>query len=285
MMHVVVFPGQGSQSVGMGDGLWKRYSKYADISNEILGFKLSDLCLNGPEEVLNNTQNAQVAIYVVNAMTYFDWQENHGEPDIVLGHSVGQYNAMQASGMLSFEEGLELVKCRGELMGRYQTGAMAAVLLISAGELKSRLLRIDVGEQIDIANYNSEYQTVIAGPSEAIDKVIQELQKDNVYAVRLKTSGAFHSRYMVNAMEEFQLKLLNYAFNSPVIRLLCNVTAEDINSPKHALAKHLISPVRWMETIYNILDIDKDADFVECGSGRTLTNILRYNKKEYIYRF
>ena len=281
MTQVVIFPGQGSQSVGMGESLWKRYTQYVDIANEILGFDLADLCLNGPEELLNNTQNTQAAIYVVNALNYLDWRVNHSEPDIVLGHSIGQYNAMLAAGMFSYEEGLELVKYRGELMGRYQAGAMAAVLRISAGELKLKLRKLDVGDQIDIANYNSEYQTVIAGPSEAVDAVIQALQQDDVYAVRLKTSGAFHSRYMAEAMEEFQAKLLNYVFKSPVIRLFCNVTAADINLPRQALAKHLISPVRWMQTVYNILDIDEDADFVECGSGRTLTNILRYNRKEH----
>jgi trans-AT polyketide synthase/acyltransferase/oxidoreductase domain-containing protein len=214
-------------------------------------------------------------------LNYLDWRENNGPPDIVLGHSIGQYSAMFAAEMISYSEGLELVKYRGEFMGRYQDGAMAAVMRIPAWELKVKLRNIDVGEQIDIANYNSEYQTVIAGPSEAVDEVIREFEQDDIYAVRLKTSGAFHSRYMAEARSEFQAKLMNYVFRSPVTRLFCNVTAADIKSPQQTLANHLVSPVNWMQAIYNILDIDEEADFVECGSGRTLTNILRYNRKEH----
>jgi malonyl CoA-acyl carrier protein transacylase len=281
MTQVVVFPGQGSQSAGMGKGLWNKYPKYVDIANEILGYDLPDLCLNGSEVQLNKTQNAQAAIYVVNVLNYLDWRENNGPPDIVLGHSIGQYSAMFAAEMISYSEGLELVKYRGEFMGRYQDGAMAAVMRIPAWELKVKLRNIDVGEQIDIANYNSEYQTVIAGPSEAVDEVIREFEQDDIYAVRLKTSGAFHSRYMAEARSEFQAKLMNYVFRSPVTRLFCNVTAADIKSPQQTLANHLVSPVNWMQAIYNILDIDEEADFVECGSGRTLTNILRYNRKEH----
>ncbi|MFT6195595.1 MAG: trans-AT polyketide synthase/acyltransferase/oxidoreductase domain-containing protein [Cognaticolwellia sp.] len=276
-----MFPGQGSQALGMGAELFSRYPEYVNLANESFKFDLLSLCHSGPENILARTDNAQAVIYVVNALNYMSWLEENKKPDIVLGHSSGQYNAMLAAGMINYQQGLDLVKHRGQLMAQVKGGAMAAVMRISVGEIIACLKKTDSGKLIDIANDNSEQQVVISGPEHTIDEVTDVLQQAGGFVIKLKTSGAFHSRYLTDTKSSFMSILQKQDFAQAKIKLICNVTASDIKDPFFSLAEHLTSQVKWRQSIYHILGIDINAQFVECGQGSTLTNMLRYNKKEY----
>ncbi len=282
MTNVVMFPGQGSQAIGMGSELFSRYPEYVNLASECFEFDLLDLCRSGPEKLLTRTDNAQAAIYVTNALSYMSWLADNQQPDIVLGHSIGQYNAMLAAGIISYQQGLELVKHRGKLMAQATDGAMAAVMRISKEQIITHLKKTDSGKLIDIANDNSEQQVVISGPEHAIDDVTEVLQQVGGFVIKLKTSGAFHSRYLEEAKCAFMEVLQQQEFAQAEIKLVCNVAASDIQDPCFALAEHLTSPVKWRQSIYHILDIDVNAHFVECGQGNTLMSMLRYNKKEYL---
>ncbi len=282
MTKAVIFPGQGSQEVGMGSLLFDKYEKYVAEANKIIGRDIRKICLDGPEEDLNDTSNAQVAIYLCNALSYMEWRKNNSNPDFVLGHSIGQYNAMLAAEMISFEEGLRLVKLRGVLMAQQSGGAMAAIMKISGVELLSALEAHKFGCQVEIANYNSEYQTVISLEENIFDEVIEYLKSKDAFAVRLRTSGAFHSRHMQSVKKDFEKALKKINFSNPSINLICNLTADYMSDPQRSLAEHLVSPVRWYQSIYKILDYNPNTQFYECGWGKTLSGMLRFNKREYI---
>ncbi len=285
MSTVIMFPGQGSQSIGMGNDLWELFPEMVEKANQILGYDIVELCLNGESEKLDRTDYAQAAIYVVNAMVYRRWHAVYEQPSLVLGHSIGQYNAMLAAEMFTFSDGLKMVKKRGELMVQQEGGAMAAVMKISANEVKDILAQSDYTDTVDIANYNSEFQTVISGDEKSIEGITGLLQMYDAFVVRLNTSGAFHSRFMAQAKKSFEAYLSGFSFAQPQLPLLCNVTARSIQSPQLALAEHLTNPVLWADSIWRVLEEYPEAEFVECGSGKTLTNILRFNRKEFAENF
>ncbi|MCG7536678.1 acyltransferase domain-containing protein [Pseudoalteromonas sp. OOF1S-7] len=282
MDKVLFFPGQGSQEVGMGAEMWDTAPEIADIAHEVLGYDLKSLCLHGPAEQLNKTDFAQAAIYTVNHLHLLQWQSSNDEPSAVLGHSIGQYNAMVAASVISFKDGLKLVKKRGELMARQAGGAMCAVMKLNRAEIEAALAAIPASEHIDFANYNSALQTVLSGPAQALEEVAAHLGESGAFVVKLNTSGAFHSKQMAEAKTEFAKFLSQFAFASPLIPLVCNVTAQPINHIATALADHLTHPVCWSDSIGYVFKHFPDAEFVECGHGKTLTNILRYNKKELL---
>jgi malonyl CoA-acyl carrier protein transacylase len=284
MTKAVIFPGQGSQEIGMGRVLFEKYAEHIAIANKIIGRDICKICLDGPEEDLNNTANAQAAIYLCNALSYMEWRESNNRPDYVLGHSIGQYNAMLAAKMISFEEGLRLVKLRGDLMGQQNGGAMAAVMKISSIELIDALAGHKLGSQVDIANYNSEYQTVISLEETIINDVLEYLKSKDAFPVRLRTSGAFHSRHMQAVKTTFEQTLQEINFSTASTKLICNLTADYIKNPKASLAEHLVSPVKWSQSIYKILEVNPNAEFYECGWGKTLSNILRFNKREFLQK-
>lgn len=285
MTTAIIFPGQGSQTLGMGKGLFEKYRSLTEKTSRILEFDIEELCLQGPSDNLNSTDNTQCAIFFVNALHYIDWKASHSIlPSYLLGHSIGEYNAMLAAEMITFEDALKLVKLRGELMAKQRGGAMAAIMKIPATRLLELLELIPGGELVDIANFNSEYQTVISTSEMNLEKITHHLQEADALVVRLNTSGAFHSRYMENAKQDFQTALSKIDFRPAKIPVISNVSAEFLTEPSDLQASHLTSPVKWYQSIYQILEQDEDTEFVECGWGSTLRNILRYNKKEFLAR-
>lgn len=165
-MKVYVFPGQGSQSKGMGQGLFDKYPELTSKADKILGYSIKKLCLEDPDENLRYTQYTQPAIYTVNALMYLNKIAKTGEkPSFVVGHSLGEYNALYAAGVIDFETGLKIVKKRGELMSRAKGGGMAAVIGLREEEVRDVLKENGI-ESIDIANINSCSQIVISGPKE-----------------------------------------------------------------------------------------------------------------------
>jgi malonyl CoA-acyl carrier protein transacylase len=276
-MYVGLFPGQGSQVRGMGSDLFDHFPEFTAKADALLGYSLKTLCLDDPEQLLDQTQYTQPALYTVNALTYFKkLQETGQKPNFVAGHSLGEYNALLAAEVFDFETGLKLVKKRGELMSQAIGGAMAAVIGLKADVLKALFIENDLMD-VNIANDNSHTQIVISGKKEGVARA-QTLceQAGAMMIIPLKTSGAFHSPYMRAAQEQFQTFLSQLQFATPTIPVIANCTAQPyIPTDIHKnLAQQITHPVRWTETI-EFLFAQGEMGFEELGPGTVLTNLVR----------
>ena len=276
MSVIYVFPGQGSQQRGMGKGLFERFPELVGEADAQVGYSLAKLCLDDPEEQLGQTQFTQPALYVVNALTHLArLQDGQPPPDFLAGHSLGEYNALFAAQVFDFRTGLALVRKRGELMAQVQGGAMAAILGLTP-ERVADLLRNFAFETIDVANYNSDRQTVIAGPAADVKEVVPIFEEAGARAIRLKVSGAFHSRMMRPVAEQFRAFLAAVAFAPPKAPVIANVTAQPYaaESVAELLARQLASPVQWTETVRFLLR-QPEPQFEEVGPGKVLTGLIR----------
>ena len=279
---IFMFSGQGSQYVGMGKELYENYDaakKVLDEADQILDFDLKDMIFNGPEEDLNNTKNTQPAIYTVSAMVKSVLNENGFQASAAAGHSLGEYSALYAAGVLSFADGLKLVRRRGELMDQADPdgkGTMAAVIGLADEEVEAVLAEID--GIVTVANYNCPGQVVISGEVEAVGEAEELLgEKGAKKVIPLSVSGAFHSPLMEPAKEELKNTIEAVDFNDAQIPLIANVTADYVKSSseiKEALIKQLDNSVRWVETIERFKE-DGYEDYVEVGPGRVLKGLMR----------
>ena len=278
MAKIFLFPGQGSQSLGMGKDLFSRFRDQVAVADEILGYSVEDLCLEGPEDKLNLTPYTQPALYVVNALTWRQKLEDGGEtPAFTAGHSLGEYNALLAAGVFDFATGLRLVRERGRLMGEASGGGMAAVVGLDRNKIES-VLRENGLESLDIANLNAPDQTVLSGPKDDIERAKPAFEAAGARMfVPLKVSAAFHSRYMTPAAESFARFLEGFTFSPPRIPVIANVSAKpygDNDAPAN-LAGQINGPVRWTESINFLLAQAPDAEFEETGPGKVLAGLLR----------
>jgi trans-AT polyketide synthase/acyltransferase/oxidoreductase domain-containing protein len=265
-MNVLLFPGQGAQYRGMGKDVWADYPQLTDAASQILGFSITELCLNDPKDQLRFTQYTQPALYVANALYYYRWQETASTPDAVAGHSLGEYLALLVAGCFDFETGLRLVQKRGQLMSRASGGTMAAVLGMRVDALQAFL--DDHGfERIDLANFNSPTQSVIAGDTASMVAVEKLLSARNVRCVPLNVSAPFHSRYMRSAQREFGEFLRGFTFRDPSIPVIANATARPYPPGQVAelLTQQIASPVRWTDTIRYLMS-QGDFSYVEIGA-------------------
>ncbi|AYC19643.1 Polyketide biosynthesis malonyl CoA-acyl carrier protein transacylase PksC [Dickeya dianthicola] len=280
-MQVYMFPGQGSQQRGMGAGLFGQFADLTRIADEILGYSIETLCLDDPDGNLNRTQYTQPAIYVVNALSYFKKLEETGtRPDFVLGHSLGEFNALLAAECFDFATGLKLVKKRGELMGQADGGGMAAVL--GANETQVReLLKTKRLDHIDLANFNTPSQIVISGPRDDIMNAADDFEQSNIRYVPLNTSGAFHSRLMRGSMEKFEQYLQNFRFSALKIPVIANTTARPYQDETlfTCLAQQIASPVRWTESIQYLMSLGT-VEFTELGHGEVVSGLVKKIKAE-----
>lgn len=282
MSLVCLFPGQGSQAVGMGGDLFARFSDWTDEADAVLGYSIRELCLADPRGELGSTAFTQPALYVVNALT---WRARSDDgkprPAFVAGHSLGEYNALLAANVFDFGVGLRIVRERGALMGRVSGGGMAAVVGLEAARIESILQASDAGRRLDVANFNAFDQTVIAGPLDDLAAVKPDFEAAGVRAfTTLKVSAPFHSRYMREPMEAFAAFLQSFSFRAPEIPVISNVTAEPYPAQevRETLARQIGSSVRWLDSMLHLLD-QGHADFEEVGPGNVLSKLTTRIKK------
>lgn len=277
MTRIYLFPGQGSQKVGMGEGLFSRFPAQVAEADAILGYSIAELCLRDPSSQLNLTTFTQPALFVVNALSFLDRLVQTGElPDFVAGHSLGEYDALFAAGTIDFQTGVSLVRERARLMGRESGGAMAAVIGLTADRIRQVLIDANL-LGTDIGNLNSPAQTVISGPENEIVAAENWLEKAGAQLYRrLPVSAAFHSRYMVRAEQDFRTFLPSITFTEPRIPVLSNVSARPHVSAEVAsnLAAQITHPVRWTESIEWLLQ-KPEPQFVEIGPGNVLSGLLK----------
>lgn len=279
-MITYMFPGQGSQIKGMGKDLFSKFPDLRQKVDSILGYSIENLCLNDPQQELNQTQFTQPAIYVVNALSYRSKIEETGKkPDFLIGHSLGEYNALEASGAITFEDGLKLVQQRGILMSQAPEGAMAAVIGITEEQVEKILKKF--GFDIDVSSFNSPEQVVISGLKEDIARASDCFQEAGTKYIILNTSGAFHSRYMEPAKVQFEEFLKGFTFSKPLLPIISNVTARPHIHSEIAenLAKHITHSIKWTESIRYLL-AQGDVEFEEIGVGAVLTKFLTYIKSK-----
>jgi [acyl-carrier-protein] S-malonyltransferase len=279
-MKAYVFPGQGAQFEGMGKDLNEKFSearKLFTLADEILGFRITEIMFNGTGEDLRQTRVTQPAIFlhsVILARTLSDFS-----PSMVAGHSLGEFSALVANGTLSFEDGLKLVYQRALAMQRAceaEPSTMAAVLGMDEKIIEDICSRIN--EIVVPANYNSPGQVVISGSIKGIDLAITELiARGAKRAIKLNVGGAFHSPLMESARQNLQRAIENTPFSSPICPIYQNATAERVEDPaliKSNLIAQLTSPVRWTQTIKNMIQ-DGATSFTEVGPGTVLQGLIK----------
>lgn len=276
MTKIYVFPGQGSQTLGMGGDLFDHFPELTRQADDVLGYSIKSICLEDPEKKINQTDYTQSALYVVNALTYFRKKEQTNiNPDFVVGHSLGEYNALLAAGTYDFITGLKIVQKRGRLMVKSSGGGMAAIIGMESEKIK-RVLENAAFDTIDIANYNAPAQTVISGPKEDIELVKTVFENAGVRLfIPLKVSGAFHSRYMREAQNEFAGFLNQFEFKPLRIPVISNFTAKTYQDDeiKNNMIQQISNPVRWLESI-RYLKQQPEPVFEEIGPGNVLTRLI-----------
>ncbi|GGE41916.1 malonyl CoA-acyl carrier protein transacylase [Pullulanibacillus camelliae] len=280
-----IFPGQGSQFVGMGKDLIEQNDKartYFEKADEKLGMGLTEIILNGPEDVLTRTENTQPALLTVSAALQALLQDEGIVPDFVAGHSLGEYSALVAAGSMTFDDAVYAVRHRGLLMDEAVPagqGAMAAVLGLKADSLAAVCKAVsDAGDTVQLANLNSSSQIVISGTATGVEKASERAKDAGAKRViPLNVSGPFHSELMRPAAAKFQSVLEAAEIQAAKIPVVANVTADTVTDSQviqELLIQQLYSPVRWAESVQKLIDLGVDT-FVEVGPGKVLSGLVK----------
>jgi len=278
-----LFPGQGSQSVGMGQDIYQEFElvrEIFDMASDIAKINLSKLCFNGPMEDLTQTINLQPAITAVNLGILSILEKESLAGEISAGHSLGEYSALCASGVITKEDTIRLVIKRGELMHREATqhlGAMHAIVGLPIEAVQEFVDDIQQQGIVSVANHNTETQIVITGSPSPVAKVSALVSEQGARAIPLKVSGAWHSELIRGAQEEFKAYLETIRFDAPTHSIVMNITADFANDPdeiRGIMVKQLCSPVKWYDSIQKMRDEEVEI-FAEVGPGKVLTGLLK----------
>lgn len=283
MNTAYLFPGQGSQKVGMGHNHYESndaFARYIDQANDILGFDLKEIMFDGPAEKLQQTEYTQPAIFLHSVALYSTLD---APPDMVAGHSLGEFSALVACGAAPFEQVLKVVHIRGELMqmaGEKNPGTMAALIGMKDEQVEAICEEAsnEVGREVIAANYNCPGQLVISGDIDAVEKAVEIAKEQGCRLAKvLPVSGAFHSSLMKPAYDGLKKALDNLKIQTPDCPLYSNYTAEPTEDPrtiKGNLLEQLLNPVRWTQTLEN-MHSNGASKFVEVGSGNVLQGLVK----------
>ena len=286
-MFSVIFPGQGSQSVGMGNELYNKFDivkKLFKEADETLNFSISKLILEGPKEELDLTANTQPAIFLISYSIYnvvkneFKLDLNKGK--YFAGHSLGEYSALSCAGYLGFSDTLKILRVRGDAMQNSVPkgqGGMVAILGSSVDVIEKILKEHKENLKAQIANDNSEGQIVLSGKTEDLEKLIQILKDNLIKNIKLPVSAPFHCDLMNNATKIMTEQLNKLNFRNGQNKLISNVTANEIKNPdelKNLLIQQIENRVRWRESVINMIENGVN-HFIEIGPGKVLTGLVK----------
>lgn len=281
-MVAYIFPGQGSQYVGMGKDLYEQYpsaKKYFDEADAILGFSLSKICFEGPEEELKQTKNTQPAIFLHSMALWHHMKP--ADAAMVAGHSLGEYSALVAAGAISFADAIKLVRLRGELMqkaGEENPGTMAAVVGLDPNIVAEITEAASEAGVVQPANFNSPGQIVISGSVGGVRKAMEIAKSRGAKLVKeLVVSGAFHSPLMQSAKDQLKGALDSTEIQDAAIPIYANVTAQPVQKAdeiRRLLFEQVTSPVRWEASVVNMSN-DGAVKFIEIGPGKVLQGLVK----------
>ena len=286
------FPGQGSQKVGMGSDLYNKFDAVKKIfkkADETLGFKISDLILNGPQEKLNQTIYTQPAIYLISIAIcdILKKETNFFEKKIgfFAGHSLGEYSALTVADVITFEQGLLMLKNRGEAMQSavpLGEGGMLAVLGVETSKIKNIINENSKNIKCFLANDNSNGQLILSGNNAELEKFARVLKEKNIKNIKLPVSAPFHCELMNKATVKMEKIINEQIFKEPKFNIVSNVTAskyKNENEIKQLLTKQIESPVRWRESVLYMIS-NGTSIFVEIGPGKVLSGLIKRINKE-----
>ncbi|MGH8544703.1 MAG: ACP S-malonyltransferase [Gammaproteobacteria bacterium] len=279
-----LFPGQGSQYTGMGRDLYEHHPEVRALfeeASETTAMNMADLCFNGPDEVLQRTENAQPAIALVNAACLSVLKQEGIAPHALAGHSLGEYAALYAAGAMAFGTMMDLVKNRALFMqeaAEKNPGGMVAVIGIEAEKVAAICNEALPAGYVAPANFNAPLQTILTGEANGIEKAVELLKKAGArMAIPLKVSGAWHSKFMVAAGERMRAALAAADINRVELPVVANATAGRVSAPeeiREALERQVSAPVLWSASMRRLLD-DGFTTFVEVGPGTVLKGLMR----------
>ena len=285
-MFAVIFPGQGSQAIGMAKEFYDRYSFVKNIfkkADEVLEFPISKLILEGPSDQLNITENTQPSIFLVSysifSVVKSEFNVDLNKAKYFAGHSLGEYSALAAANSIDFENAIKLLKKRGrsmQLAVPFGKGAMIAILGQEIKDIEKILLNLGV-ENCQIANDNCPGQIVVSGTLSEINKLIDTLKKLSIKSIKLPVSAPFHCKLMKTATEIMKKEINNTKFNTPSPKIISNVNAleqDNIDTIKNLLIEQIESTVKWRESVQYMIK-NGVKKFIEIGPGKVLTGLVK----------